>query len=676
MFFLFGVGLFGLSFFVEFRGWAGWFPLVLLGISLGGFVYGARLKKDIPPDFLSGLNGFSGTIEGTFIEDFRFLRQGGVAMTLEDYRLEVASQTIWVPGKIRVHVKSLDFLPEPGQRYIGTGTLQIVKGRKKPGFICHRISFGEVRYRLVPFLGAIQKWVKEGSFRLLSFRHHSFIVGFLLGDTSLLDKKDRELFKETGVSHLLAVSGQHVMILGFVLIAILSWLGVPPLSRCLLAIVFLAIYGLITSGQPSVWRAIFMYITGVFILFFEADPGPIRPVALAAFLLLLYRPDWIGHLGFQLSFLAVLGILIGCRPVELFLQSFGLPLIVSRYLAVSFSANLATIPLIVYSFGYLPLVAFLVNPLVIWAFSIILYLGLMVSVLGNLWFDAGVYVAAALSLILDGFLYVVEKCGKIPFASVQIGQIPGILVAAMYGGMLLLIRHFEVSIGSGSSIAPLPSKSVPMAGRKVGEVKKREALQSSVPFSASVRESRRKNPIATVDELLGKLRMRSLKSRGNLEWISFPVEKLSLESQNLFHRLDDLSREVLRNEPDRIIQAQVFSLAILGIEIFSRFPSVLSPPPRPEEIAPKMKVRNRYLAMALMTKVFFDSDLPARAQEPDLVALIVRAEKLHLEGHALLEKLLNSRNLGEIAAHFSFRQALQVWCRDLINWQKTVKTKC
>jgi len=56
------------------------------------------------------------------------------------------------------------------------------------------------------------------------------------------------------------VSGQHLLVLALVLTAMLRWSGTPPLSRALLTVGVLMLYALLTSGQPSVWRAVVMYV--------------------------------------------------------------------------------------------------------------------------------------------------------------------------------------------------------------------------------------------------------------------------------------------------------------------------------------------------------------------------------------------------------------------------------
>lgn len=701
----FGLCLLELSMGLTERGRFGWVPLATAAVAAGIFAGGMRIEPHVPPAAAASFDGTAGLVKGTFAGECRWHKNGSLSLNLEDATLDAASQTIALPGRIALVIDSCNYTPEPGQRYQATGTLQVGVSRR-PRFTARELAPTAFPETLGPIIGRIQRGIRDGTARLLSQRHQSLMAGFIIGDTSLLSFADRRLFRETGVTHLLAVSGQHVMVLGLLLAAIWSWCGVPPLSRGLLTIAVLGLFGLIAAGQPSVWRAVVMYAAGVAIWNLEADPGPLRPVALSAWVLLLWNPAWFHHIGFQLSFMAVLGIILGRAPIERPLVQLGLPLLLARYLAVSFAANLATIPLVIHHFGFVSLAAFIVNPLIVWTFGIILPMGIFLAICGHLWLTGGLVLAAALSLILDALLTVIELGGRLPGAVLAVPQIPGPVVALIYAGLLWLIIRFqpeatavgaEISDGREGrrhgSAQPgwRPAPAFRGSGRSGGTEENHQSETATTPIPPSpdtAGESLRQqavqqaaahdlrlsliNPLletAMIEAIDGRLSVfprRSLKSRGNLEVTTFPVRELTVDAQTFYHRLDDLTRETLETDPDRLLQAQVFLLAIFGTELLQRVPMRLEPPADPADLKLPMAVKNRPLALALAADAFFRSSLPARTNDPVLSRLIATGQQVHLEARHLLARFVRERPTSGVAPHLEQRKALFAWLRELL----------
>ncbi len=713
----------------------GWVPLLSGVFFCGMFIHAVREVPQFPRSVMETFHETSGVLTGTFTGEFRYRKRGGVAFQMEEVEYSFASQTVLLPWTVRCEVEDPALLPEPGQTYIATGSMKVFRNRKSPSFKCPKAEISPRSFIGNRMIASVQRAVRDGMGSFLSDRHQALMLGFLLGDTSKLGLDDRFLFRETGITHLLAVSGQHVLVLAVFLLAVLTWMGVPSMSRAILTIGFLTFFAFLTAGQPSVWRALIMYIAGVAILHLEVDPGPVRPMAATALIILLFRPAFLHHIGFQMSFAAILGIVFGRPPIERFFCSLRVPLVLSRYLAVSVGANLGTIPLAAYHFGYVPVVSFLVNPLVVWTFEIILPMGLLLAVIGSLWFSGGVLIGACLSLILDAFLKVVGLCSSIPGSVWDTGQIPAFAAAAAYGLMFFLVTRRKDGTGAEKAVSGLVSGAEPHDGANVPEKPGWRSPGGHEPHDgANVSEKpgwrspgghHRRGSSAPVDEgskggrpgktasggagtpgeigrfsvqgngevsatnipstgtfivdpfgdqerisllerHLAVIPARSLVSRGNREAVVFPLQKLTLEGQNLFHRVDDLSREVLKSKPERLVQAQVFCLAMLAAEILGKVPGRLEPPPEPGEITSPFKVRNRHLALALAGDAFFRSSLVKRARDPKLAALLTDCSLSHSKGRELIARFMGAEPAKMLEEHFANRRKVLELCRGLV----------
>ncbi|RCK80875.1 MAG: Competence protein [Candidatus Ozemobacter sibiricus] len=696
-----GAGL-GLSLLLRLRGWGAWAPLVLLAVGVGGLNGAWRAPRAVPLEAVQRFDRSAAVLEGVFVDEFRFLKRGGLSFVMEQARLHVASQAVELPGRVRCQVQSDEIRPEPGQWYQASGTFLAPEGRDLPLFRCEEIA--PVGTMVAPgrWLGWLQQMMRERVATLMPPRQQTVMLAFLLGDSSTLAPADRRLFRVTGVSHLMAVSGQHVLVLACSLAAVLTWIGVPPLSRAGLVLAALLVYGGLTVGQPSVWRAIAMYLAAVTAVHLEASPGPVRPVALTALILLLLRPGWLLHIGFLLSFAAVLGIVLGRRAIEKPLVRWGVPVPLARYLAVSVAANLGTAPLVARHYGTVSLASFVANPLLVWMFAIILPVGMALPLLGAFLESTGLLVASGLALILDLFFWVLERCAALPLAQIEVGEIPGTAVAVLYAAMLVFLTprtfwgsHDEsgaaadeggasraVSVGKdGAAVAAWSGRAWVEPGARPG-LRATDGLERQPgghvaagdgrvarPSPASPPEEAVPNPfdipdlVEAIDQQLAVFPKRSLKGGGHLEAITFPVRQLTVEGQTLFHRLDDLGAEVLCQQPDRLLQAQIYALALLGGELMARVVPRLRPVPTPAELTPKTKVRNRYLAMAMLADAFFHSPLPARTDEPRVVQAVAEAQAVFLAGRRRLYRYLTHRTPADVADFLDGRQQVLAWLR-------------
>ncbi len=184
------------------------------------------------------------------------------------------------------------------------------------------------------------------------------------GMKSDLDYELRQAYTDAGAIHVLAVSGMHVGIL-FWIIGLIFGLFMDKKRAYfhILVIAVLWIYALYSGLSPSVCRATLMFTLFQIGSALNRDYNPINTLGLSALILLIINPNWFYDVGFQLSYLAVLGILLVYPPLK---KIFEIQNIVIRWLwevtAVSFAAQLFTFPLSIFYFHQFPNHFLIANP--------------------------------------------------------------------------------------------------------------------------------------------------------------------------------------------------------------------------------------------------------------------------------------------------------------------------
>ena len=179
----------------------------------------------------------------------------------------------------------------------------------------------------------------------------------ILGDKSLLDQEVKNSFTNTGAMHVLAVSGLHIGIIMQILMIVLGYFPkVISRNKALTAVLIVMwIYAFITGMSPSVVRAVFMFSVLVIAQLFGKQYHSINALFFTGFALCLVDPFVIYDIGFQLSFLAMLGIFLFYKPIgELIYIENKWMRKVWEGTAIGFAAQLMTTPLSLYYFHQFP----------------------------------------------------------------------------------------------------------------------------------------------------------------------------------------------------------------------------------------------------------------------------------------------------------------------------------
>jgi competence protein ComEC len=234
------------------------------------------------------------------------------------------------------------------------------------------------------------------------------LAALTLGTKDYLSEDIIEAYSSTGAMHILAVSGLHVGIIFFVLNYVFYFFRRDPLLRIVQAIaLILAIwcFALITGLSPSVNRAATMITFVILGRLSRVKPSTYNSVAASAFILLFINPQSLYHVGFQLSYLAVLGILFFQPKLDKLYQPRNR---IIRYMwgltTVSMAAQIGTTAVSIYYFHQFPVYAFLANLIVIPGAFIIMVLAILLLVV------SGIFpVAKIVAWVLSHFIYAMNR---------------------------------------------------------------------------------------------------------------------------------------------------------------------------------------------------------------------------------------------------------------------------
>lgn len=241
----------------------------------------------------------------------------------------------------------------------------------------------------------------------------------LIGYTNDLDKDLVQAYSNTGVVHIIAISGMHLALIYVMLVWLFAHLPLVKRSKVVQVILILAclwLFSLLTGAAASVLRSAVMFTFITIGKNFVKQSSIYNSLAASAFVLLCYNPYFLWDVGFQLSYLALIGIIIFQKPIRnlVYIKN-KFANMIWELASVSFAAQVLTFPVCIYYFHQFPLLFLLANIIVVPLSSVILYVEIFLLALS--WIP---FVASWLGKVTSWLVWlmneVITRINKLPFA--------------------------------------------------------------------------------------------------------------------------------------------------------------------------------------------------------------------------------------------------------------------
>ena len=321
---------------------------------------------------------------------------------------------------------------------------------------------GERRGGLAGLIDGMRTSAEAALERGMPDREAALARGFVLGQDGSIDPDTVQEFRDSGLAHLLAVSGQNVILLALLAVPFMAAAGLRPGTRLALVAVLILVYVPLAGGGPSIQRAGVMGLAGLAAAAATRPASRLFAIALAVVVTLGLNPRAAADPGWQLSFAAVLGILLLAGPFRARLARLtggeGWRRFLNDGLAITVAATLATAPLMAAHFGRLALGSVFANLIALPAVAPAMWLGMISAAVGQFSSVAAVPFNLANSVVLA---YIAQVASW--FAGpgwVLAGIEPGgpLIAVAGYLGLAaflaLLFRLWPVHEGEEGAVAP------------------------------------------------------------------------------------------------------------------------------------------------------------------------------------------------------------------------------
>jgi len=378
-------------------------------------------------------------------------------------RILLAGDKIRLTAKIIDPVEYRNFGPLRSAPYLRSQNIQALAFAKSPLFVERTGRAGPLSLRRAAsrvrqsFQDRLEAHFPDSRTGGLS-RAGAVLEALLLGERRRMDEEATLAFQESGLLHLIAISGAHIGIISMLLMGLFKLLGLAPRPSALLLILILVFYSILVESSASVLRSTIIavsYLTGRLLW---RESRILNSLAYSALVLLFLNPSSLFDPGFQLTYAATLAIVLFQPRIVRFMPR--LPLRAGEALALSLAAQAGVTPLIAADFNRVTLAPLLLNLPAVPLVAAIMAGGYVFFPAACLVPAAAGLLGAALKLMTSLLLFLSASSGVSPLLSFRIPDPPPFVILAYYaflGGLLLpaKLRGKKIILASGLVLASI-----------------------------------------------------------------------------------------------------------------------------------------------------------------------------------------------------------------------------
>ncbi len=223
----------------------------------------------------------------------------------------------------------------------------------------------------------------------LSLTSAGLLNGIIFGGNQGMPYSFLQDLRSSGVVHVIAASGMNVTFVASAMIAILGSFLKRRIALTI-AIIGIIFYAFLAGFEPSIVRASIMSVLAFSASLLGRQNLSLLALAITGYVMIFFNPSLVTDIGFQLSFLATLGILLIKPIIDSSAKSLGkIGSLISDDLGTTISAQIATLPILLSVFGSYGMLSILVNALVLWTVPVLMVLGSLALAFGTVFVPLG-----------------------------------------------------------------------------------------------------------------------------------------------------------------------------------------------------------------------------------------------------------------------------------------------
>jgi len=270
----------------------------------------------------------------------------------------------------------------------------------------------------------------------------SILKAMVLGIKTEISDSLKDKLNRAGIRHLTAISGMHTVILINALMFLFVGLGLWRKQAFFLTLLFILFFVMLTGFQASTIRASIMAVLLLLAQVVGRMSNATRAIVLTGLIMLLLNPYLLFDVGFQLSFLAVMGINYLFPVFRFWFRKFPKTLGLKNILIMTLSAQIFTLPILIYNFGYVSLIAPLANLFILPFLPFILIFGAMSAIVALFSHPLALIFIFSCYILLSYLLKITNVFSSFAFSSIHL-SFPWVFIIIFYSLLFYSIHNWR-----------------------------------------------------------------------------------------------------------------------------------------------------------------------------------------------------------------------------------------
>ena len=414
------------------------FSVIFFVIGVGRFY----LADNLPANDISKFANQNVKIFGT-IRDEPQHKNFSERFIVEVETVQVGKKKFSASGAMILNSRNQNISAQIGDKISASGNLKFITSYKNPGQIdsvtrmkadgiTARMSAdklgveienveGNFFIKFKRFIAAIREHYRESMQKVMSAEDSAAIFAMLFGGYSGINPELVEEFVTTGIVHILSVSGSHMSLLAAATAYFCMMIRLPKTITMIFGISVIVTYMILCGMLAQVIRSAIMGILFLGGFLYEYDSLGKRFLTLVALAMLINNPLLIYDVSFQLSFTSTAGLIYVAPRIKKYLKK--LPQIISYPAAITLSAQIASLPIVIWYFNRISLSSIFANIFVMPFLEIVIVGGLVAGFFAFIIPGAGKLLFAGMAIIFSGAAELNKIFANLPFSSIQVPTI-------------------------------------------------------------------------------------------------------------------------------------------------------------------------------------------------------------------------------------------------------------
>ncbi len=319
--------------------------------------------------------------------------------------------------------------------------------------ITHQLYLAKGSWTLLPskkskqYLLVLQQKIRTGlQQNIIGTQEKAVAAALLIGYKQDIDSDLMKAYSNTGVIHVIAISGLHLGLIYGLLIGVFNWMPGSRIKKWIappLMLLVLWSFALLTGAGPSIVRAAVMFSFIIIATMVKQNSSILNALAASAFFLLILHPFYLWDIGFQLSYAAVLSIVLYQKKIyDAIYFKYKWMQACWQLNAITISAQILTLPVVVYHFHQFPNYFLLSNFIVVPLSSIILYGCLLILPFASIAY-VGKGLSVATSWLISSMNWIIQKINSLPYATTSNLQINAFQVGLFFTLIICLSQFIQ-----------------------------------------------------------------------------------------------------------------------------------------------------------------------------------------------------------------------------------------